>query len=55
VLSPQASDSLIPFMAARDLPPGIFDPDALLRRDQAASMVTRLLDRLVQHALLAQG
>jgi len=34
---------------------GIFDPDALLRRDQAASMVTRLLDRLVQHALLDQG
>jgi len=55
VLSPQASDSLITFMAARDLPPGMFDPDALLRRDQAASMVTRLLDRLVQHTLLDEG
>ena len=32
--------------------PGIFDPDVPLRRDQAASMLTRLLDRLVQQGLL---
>ncbi len=55
MLSPDTSGSLVPLMGAHDLPPGNFDPDALLRRDQAASMVTRLLDRLVQHALLDQG
>lgn len=32
--------------------PGVFDPDVPLRRDQAASMVARLLDRLVQQGLL---
>lgn len=32
--------------------PGVFDPNAPLRRDQAASMTTRLLDRLVQQGLL---
>lgn len=31
---------------------GVFDPDVPLRRDQAASMVTRLLDRLVQQGLI---
>lgn len=35
--------------------PGVFDPDASLRRDQAASMVTRLLDRILQQGLTAVG
>ena len=35
--------------------PGVFSPEAPLRRDQAATMVTQLLDRLVQHGLLDPG
>lgn len=31
---------------------GTFDPETPVRRDQAASMVTRLLDRLTQHGLM---
>jgi len=31
---------------------GTFDPETAVRRDQAASMVTRLLDRLTQHGLM---
>lgn len=31
---------------------GTFDPEVPVRRDQAASMMTRLLDRLTQHGLM---